>query len=140
MIKKLDVSNIIDLEELGKEANISREYFLNDLNNPFNYTWGYYQERLEAYLSFFDLGDQIQIGMIYVRKSKRKSGLAMALFDKLFNTYLDSDINNFNLEVRKSNESALKLYNKLGFKSVATRFNYYQDPVEDGVLMIKERK
>ena len=45
---------------------------------------------------------------------------------------------NINLEVRISNQKAIKLYEKCGFKIVAIRKNYYQDNHEDAYLMIKE--
>ena len=41
------------------------------------------------------------------------------------------------LEVRASNVIAQKLYQNLGFKAYHTRKNYYQDPVEDAILMRK---
>lgn len=42
------------------------------------------------------------------------------------------------LEVRVSNESAIKLYEKFGFKNVGIRKNYYQDNFEDAYLMVRE--
>ena len=42
------------------------------------------------------------------------------------------------LEVRESNEAAVGLYRKLGFREVGRRKKYYQDPPEDAVLMTVE--
>ncbi|MGB3863640.1 MAG: GNAT family N-acetyltransferase, partial [Candidatus Aminicenantaceae bacterium] len=39
------------------------------------------------------------------------------------------------LEVRPSNLSARSLYNKLGFKVLGTRKDYYQTPLEDALIM-----
>ena len=41
------------------------------------------------------------------------------------------------LEVRPSNYAARSLYNKLGFKVLGIRRNYYIDPREDAMLMGK---
>lgn len=41
----------------------------------------------------------------------------------------------FYLDVRKSNENAIKLYNKLGFIPLGMRRNYYSDPCEDAIVM-----
>ena len=48
----------------------------------------------------------------------------------------DKDI--FFLEVRISNLSAQRLYEKYGFKIAGTRKNYYADNGEDAYIMIKE--
>jgi len=39
------------------------------------------------------------------------------------------------LEVRSENSPAQALYEKCGFKAIATRPNYYTDPPEDAVVM-----
>jgi ribosomal-protein-alanine N-acetyltransferase len=39
------------------------------------------------------------------------------------------------LEVRRSNDAAIRLYRKHGFKSEGRRKNYYSSPVEDAVIM-----
>ena len=41
------------------------------------------------------------------------------------------------LEVRKSNVRALALYESMGFQRVGTRRNFYEAPVEDGIVMIR---
>ena len=56
-------------------------------------------------------------------------------------TYLDdiayrTKVINITLEVRVSNEIAINLYKKFGFREVALRKYYYGD--EDGILMEKQ--
>lgn len=43
------------------------------------------------------------------------------------------------LEVRKSNEGAIRLYEKLGYKTISERKNFYENPREDALMMKKER-
>jgi RimJ/RimL family protein N-acetyltransferase len=42
------------------------------------------------------------------------------------------------LEVRLSNISAIKLYEKLGFREIGRRSNYYPDSKEDALVMMKD--
>jgi ribosomal-protein-alanine N-acetyltransferase len=39
------------------------------------------------------------------------------------------------LEVRESNEAALKLYRKLGFGEIGRREKYYENPEETAIVM-----
>ena len=41
------------------------------------------------------------------------------------------------LEVRPSNLPARYLYNKFGFETLGVRRNYYKDPVEDALVLVK---
>ena len=42
------------------------------------------------------------------------------------------------LEVRTSNNSAIKLYEKIGFKTLRVRKKYYSDTGEDAYVMLYE--
>ena len=42
------------------------------------------------------------------------------------------------LDVRESNNTAQRLYEKNGFKAVIRRRDYYEKPTEDGIMMIRE--
>ena len=44
-------------------------------------------------------------------------------------------VSTWHLEVRQSNESAIRLYESLGFVQDGLRKGYYEEPKEDAVLM-----
>jgi ribosomal-protein-alanine N-acetyltransferase len=43
------------------------------------------------------------------------------------------------LEVRVSNEAAIKLYEKFGFQKVGTRPNFYREPRENAHIMTRDK-
>jgi ribosomal-protein-alanine N-acetyltransferase len=64
----------------------------------------------------------------------RRRGIATTLLEHLFAAVGDADAQ-YTLEVRCSNESAIELYKRFGFRSAGVRRRYYQDNGEDAVIM-----
>ena len=50
---------------------------------------------------------------------------------------IKENVLHFTLEVRKSNEKAIRLYERLGFENVGVRPGFYTSPKEDAVIMWK---
>ncbi len=70
---------------------------------------------------------------VAVDPRQRRRGIATALLNRLLERVApDSQLT---LEVRKSNDGAIKLYEQFGFKAAGLRRRYYQDNGEDAVIM-----
>jgi [ribosomal protein S18]-alanine N-acetyltransferase len=65
---------------------------------------------------------------------ERRAGIATAMLLDLFDRIDDTDAR-FTLEVRESNEGAIALYERYGFRAAGRRRRYYQDNGEDAVIM-----
>jgi len=80
--------------------------------------------------------DKSQIySMVIFEPFQRQGNGYVALM--LLEIYLkQKGVHEWSLEVRKSNHKALGLYQKMGFKTEATREGYYRDH-EDALLMLK---
>lgn len=77
--------------------------------------------RVNGYLYALNLGDNVDILSIFVDNMYRLRHIGTNLIE-----YLKSMVNgSITLEVAEDNSSALKLYNKVGFKVVGTRKKYY---------------
>jgi ribosomal-protein-alanine N-acetyltransferase len=63
-----------------------------------------------------------------------RQGIATALIERLFEL-ADGPGEQFTLEVRTSNEAAIRLYEKFGFRSAGRRRGYYHDNREDALIM-----
>ncbi|MFQ8706866.1 MAG: ribosomal protein S18-alanine N-acetyltransferase [Thomasclavelia sp.] len=91
-----------------------------------------------GYIGMWLLGDQTQITTLGVKKKFQGNGYAKILMDKCIEVTKNLGYRNINLEVRVSNQKAINLYEKCGFKIITIRKNYYQNNHEDAYLMIKK--
>lgn len=79
--------------------------------------------------------DELHIGTIAVHPDYRRQGLGAVLLETGIRAGLAEGAKVVHLEVRKSNLSAQRLYERFGFKRVGERKRYYSDNREDAVLM-----
>ena len=88
------------------------------------------------YISLFSV-DECQLLNLTVKSDFQKKGFGELMLKNLFNECKKENIINIFLEVRRSNLSAIRLYEKNGFNEIGVRNNYYQirDGQEDGILM-----
>jgi len=70
-----------------------------------------------------------------VYKSARRCGVASRLLERLIEAVKSENASFLFLEVRKSNEAAIKLYEKFGFLVCGERKNFYTAPLEDAYIM-----
>ncbi|MBQ7817864.1 MAG: ribosomal protein S18-alanine N-acetyltransferase [Oscillospiraceae bacterium] len=75
---------------------------------------------------------------IAVSPKYRRQGVAEALIEELVRQLQEKGNHCLTLEVRVSNDAAVKLYEKLGFTQIGRRPNYYRSPKEDALILRKE--
>ena len=73
-----------------------------------------------------------------VSPAARGEGIGEKLVLSLMERLRANDVYRLTLEVRITNEPAIKLYEKLGFVQIGRRPNYYHHPREDALIMGKE--
>lgn len=83
------------------------------------------------------VGIEAEILQIAVDRRQRNSGLGTFVMENIFSWCALNGVKNMYLEVRKSNRSAVELYKKTGFEVVGNRKNYYDDPIEDALIMTR---
>ena len=83
--------------------------------------------------------DEVNVNNVAVTASCRRKGIATLLMNALWDK-----VKGFaafvTLEVRESNAPAAALYEKLGYKKVGVRKNFYSNPCENAVLMTKYKE
>jgi ribosomal-protein-alanine N-acetyltransferase len=71
---------------------------------------------------------------VAVDPPRRRQGIATALLERLFEQ-ADKPSEQYTLEVRTSNDSAIRLYERFGFRAAGRRRAYYHDNREDALIM-----
>ena len=114
--------NLEQIEADMKQANTEYFYLYDD-------------QALIGFLALQDLAGELEITQLAVKKAYQGQGLANQLME-----FLADRPEGIFLEVRAGNQVAKGLYEKHGFQPVGQRKNYYQNPVEDAILMAREGK
>jgi len=71
---------------------------------------------------------------IAVEPRRQRHGIASALLERLFER-ADRPSAQYTLEVRTSNDGAIRLYERFGFHAAGRRRAYYHDNREDALIM-----
>ena len=87
-----------------------------------------------GYVSYWTVLGEGEIHDVVVSEDFRRIGLGRKLVNHMLRTGRHEGICDFTLEVRKSNEAAIKLYEEFGFRGEGLRKGYY-DNAEDAVIM-----
>jgi [ribosomal protein S18]-alanine N-acetyltransferase len=88
-----------------------------------------------AYAIFWCVIDQSELGNVAVTAKWRGRGIGERLVAEVLRRAGQRGVREVYLEVRPSNEVARRLYERFGFSQVGRRRNYYQEPVEDALVM-----
>ena len=93
------------------------------------------EEEIVAYSGLYVVQDEGQITNVAVKESYRNVHVATDMIIELMKRANARGACNFTLEVRTSNTTAIHLYEKLGFKSVGIRKRFYDNPIENAMIM-----
>lgn len=98
------------------------------------------QGRLAAYAGMICVLDEGEIVNVATHPDFRRRGYARAALRRLIKYADDNGIVTLALEVRESNAPAVALYGSEGFFAAGKRKNFYSRPVEDAIIMIRQKK
>ena len=93
--------------------------------------------QVTAYVGMMLVLDEGQITNVATHPDYRRKGYAAAVLDRLIAYSQVVGVSEIFLEVRRSNNAAIKLYEKMGFETVGMRKSFYRAPIEDAILMKK---
>lgn len=121
-------------------ASFSTPWSENSIRSELDNEWAIWlvaleEDHLAGYLGVQYGPDGGDILTIATDPAFRGRGVAKQLIAAMTDLLKQKNLQWLTLEVRPSNESALGLYEKMGFRQVGRRKRYYKNPTEDAILM-----
>ena len=135
--KNEDIFNILSLDKENFSNNFEEEFYLEYIKNQ-RVIVAEKEKNVIGYILFNQILDEAEIYKIVVLKEFRKKQIAFKIMEFLLNELKKNNIKKIFLEVRKSNIPAINLYKKCGFIDIREIVDYYSNPKENGIMMLKE--
>jgi ribosomal-protein-alanine N-acetyltransferase len=133
-----DLDAVTDLEAQLFPDAWSRQAFEESLADD---SWGgliaEHQEVMAGY-AFYTITDaEAHLTNIAVVPEQRRKSVAKVLLDRILEVVIRRNCEYLMLEVRPDNRAAIAFYEKHGFTLMYRLSNYYQNPVEDALVMVR---
>jgi len=137
-----DLDTILEIERESFVNPWTREMYLAELENKgvsYCYVVRTQSQELVGFCSFWRVLDELHINNLAVMPAHRGAGAGTALLREILREGARLGARRASLEVRRSNEAARRLYERLGFAVAGVRRGYYTNPVEDALVLWRER-
>ena len=132
-----DLDKVAAMEKEIFSMPWSKESFQDSLLQNYSYFFVAEEEEVIGYCGVHNFGGDGEITNVAVDKNARHKGIATRLLQYAMEETKKIGVEAFTLEVRISNRNAIGLYEKLGFENKGIRKNFYENPVEDAMIMWK---
>ena len=144
-LRRLTLADLAAIERIERQSYPtpwSRSMFASELAKTSSICLGAVDtdegEALVAYLIISRYADAWHVMNVAVQKDYREHGVATKLLNRLFEVTVGDDRRGYTLEVRVSNDGAIRLYEHLGFEARGIRRGYYTDNREDALIMWRD--
>ncbi len=94
--------------------------------------------RAIAFCSFWIVQDELHVNNFAVVPDRRRAGVASQLLQAVLVEARRLGAVRATLEVRRSNDAAIRLYSRWGFLQAGIRRGYYTAPEEDALILWRE--
>jgi ribosomal-protein-alanine N-acetyltransferase len=130
-----DLPQVIAIERRAFPTPWSLAMFVLELSKPSGICLAALRDdRLVGYLVCSRYDTVWHLMNVAVDDRLLRQGIATALIDRLFEL-ADRPHEQYTLEVRTSNQGAIELYERFGFRAAGRRRGYYHDNREDALIM-----
>jgi [ribosomal protein S18]-alanine N-acetyltransferase len=130
-----DLPHVIAIERRAFPTPWSLSMFVLELSKPSGICLAAVENgRLVGYLVCSRYDTVWHLMNVAIDPTRLREGIASTLITHLFET-ADRPHEQYTLEVRESNEAAIALYERFGFRGAGHRRAYYHDNREDALIM-----
>ena len=133
-----DTLQVYNIEKTIFSLPWSQKSFMEACQKPENiYLVALIEGQVVGYCGMWTVMEEGNITNMAVACQHRRNGIAFLLMKEMERIAAPKGITAFFLEVRESNVNAIKLYEKMEYKSIGIRKNFYEKPVENAIIMSK---
>ena len=134
------LDEVAELERICFSAPWSRNMLAEELDNALSAFLVALDDegKVVGYAGVQVILDEGYITNVAVRPEYRRRGVAAQLLEVFIAFAEGNKLAFLTLEVRASNQAAIVLYGRHGFRSAGRRRNYYEHPKEDAIIMTRE--
>lgn len=138
IIKLIEDSEYLDeleqnFNDVFTKENVNKNLKNNQFTNYFTYIT---DNHAVAFINYDIMYERAELININVLNNYQNQHIASKLIEYMLEDCKDKEVKSITLEVKITNEKAIHLYKKYGFKQVSIRKKYYNGI--DGILMEKE--
>ena len=133
-----DLPKVCEIEKDNFSLPWSENSFLESMErNDTIFLTALVDEEVAGYVGCYCISGEGEITNVAVKDTYRRMGIGGKLLEELYKEAELLECREFLLEVRESNEAAIGLYTRQGFVKEGIRKNFYEQPVENAVIMWK---
>ncbi len=136
-----DLNAIEKIERASYHTPWSRSMFAGELAKPSSISLGAFDPETHELLGYLIISryvDAWHVMNLAVAPKHRRRHIAAGLLERLFLVTAGEGRRGYTLEVRVSNDVAIRLYEQAGFKARGVRRGYYTDNREDALIMWRD--
>jgi ribosomal-protein-alanine N-acetyltransferase len=142
LISEQDLEAVLQIETESFTSPWTREMYLAEMQNvgvSFCYLARIESGLIVGFCSFWRIVDELHINNLAVSPTYRRAGIGRSLLMSVLTEGARRGARRATLEVRRSNHTALRLYDQLGFTVAGVRRGYYSNPIEDALVLWREQ-
>jgi ribosomal-protein-alanine N-acetyltransferase len=135
--ERRDIGELLAIEEAQFPEPWTRQILLDEIENAETrrYTVATEKHRIVGYLGVMFVLDELHVNTIGTLPREEGRGIATSLLNDAWADARERGIRRATLEVAVSNQRAIDLYYRYGFRPVGVRKNYYEKSNEDALIL-----